>query len=106
MISNSNAKVYLQLKKVVMTPPMIGAETSASPAIIPRVAKAIVRFLPEYVPLIIETMAGSINAPAIPLIADHPTKNIITFELIAAVNAPIPKSAAPIENSFFLPTMS
>ena len=63
---NSNAKVYLQLKKVVMIPPRSGAKVSASPATIPKVAKAIVRFLPEYVPLIIETMAGSINAAAIP----------------------------------------
>ena len=103
---NSNAKVYLQLKKVVISPPRSGAKISASPAITPRVAKAIVRFLPEYIPLIIETMAGSINAAATPLIAAHPTKNIVTLELNTAANIPIPKSAAPITNSFFLPTMS
>ena len=30
---NSNAKVYLQLKKVVISPPRSGAKISASPAI-------------------------------------------------------------------------
>jgi hypothetical protein len=42
----------------------------------PTIAKATVRLSPEYVPLIMETVAGIINAPATPSITAHPINNI------------------------------
>ena len=89
-ISNSHPNPYLQLKNVVMTPPKSGPIAAATAPITPTIAKATVRFSPEYVPLIMEMVAGSINAPAIPSITDHPINNIKALELIAAVNVPRP----------------
>ena len=89
-IINSHANPYLQLKNVVMTPPKSGPIAAAIAPITPTIARATVRFSPEYVPLMMETVAGIINAPAIPSITDHPINNIVALELIAAVNVPTP----------------
>ena len=37
-----------------------------------------------------ETVAGIINAPAIPSITAHPINNTVSLGLIAAVNVPTP----------------
>ena len=89
-IINSHANPYLQLKNVVITPPNSGPIAAAIPPITPAIAKAIVRFSPEYVPLIIERVAGSINAPATPSITAHPINNITALGLIEATIVPIP----------------
>ena len=105
-IINSNANPYLQLRNVVMIPPKSGPIAAAIATITLSIAKANVRLSQEYVPLIMEMMAGSINAPATPSTTAYPTNSIVAFKLMAAVNVPTPYSAAPIKNSFFLPTMS
>ena len=89
-ITNSHANPYLQLRNVVITPPKSGPTAAALAPITPTIAKATVRFSPEYVPLIMETVAGNINAPATPSIAAQPINNIRALELIAAVNVPRP----------------
>ena len=89
-IINSDANPYFQLKNVVMTPPKSGPIAAAIAPMTPMIAKANVRFSPWYVPLIMETVAGIINAPATPSITAHPINNMVELELIAAVNVPIP----------------
>ena len=89
-IINSHANPDLQLKNVVMTPPKSGPIADASAPITLTTASPIVRLSPEYVPLTMETVAGSINAPARPSITAHPINNIVVLELIAAINVPIP----------------
>ena len=79
---NSHANPYLQLKNVVMTPPKSGPIAAATAPITPTIAKATVRFSPEYVPLIMEMVAGSINAPAIPSITDHPINTLKHLNLL------------------------
>ena len=68
----------------------VGIIAAATAPITPTIAKATVRFSPEYVPLIKETVAGNINAPAIPSMSDHPINNIVELVLTDAVNVPIP----------------
>ncbi len=89
-IINSHANPCLQLKNVVITPPKSGPIADATALIALTFARLIVRFSQEYVPLTMETVAGSINAPATPYITDHPINNITALELIAAINVPTP----------------
>ena len=79
MIINSLANPYLQLRNVVMIPPKSGPTAAESAAITLSIAKANVRLSPEYVPLIMEMVAGVIKAPAIPSITDYPINNIVSF---------------------------
>ena len=87
---NSTANPHLQLKNVVMTPPKSGPTAAEMETITLSIAKANVRFSPVYIPLIRETVAGVINAPAIPSINAHPINNTGVLQLIAAVNVPTP----------------
>ena len=87
---NSTANPHLQLKNVVMTPPNRGPTAAEMETITLSIAKANVRCSPEYIPLIKETVAGVINAPAIPSINAHPINKTGVLQLIAAVNVPIP----------------
>ena len=89
-IINSHANPYLQLKNVVIIPPKSGPIADATAPITPTIAKPVVCLSPEYVPLTMETVAGNINAPAIPSITAHPINNIVSLELIAAIDVPIP----------------
>ena len=89
-IINSNANPYLQLRNVVMIPPKSGPIAAAIATITLSIARAYVRLSPEYVPLIMEMVAGSINAPAIPSTTAHPINKTGALQLIAAVNVPIP----------------
>ena len=89
-IINSHANPYLQLRNVVMIPPKRSPIAAESATITISIVKANVRLLPEYVPLIIETVAGVISAPAIPSITSHPINSIVSLELIAAMVVPIP----------------
>ena len=78
-ISSSLANPYLQLRNVVIIPPKSGPTAAESAAITLSIAKANVRLSPEYVPLIMETVAGVINAPARPSITAHPINNIVSL---------------------------
>ena len=78
-IINSHANPYLQLRNVVMIPPNIGPTAAESATITLSIAKANVRLSPEYVPLIMETVAGVINAPAKPSITAQPINNIVSL---------------------------
>ena len=75
---------------MVTTPPNNGPIAAAIPTIALEIARAVVRIWPSYVPLMIDIVAGVINAPPIPSNSDHPIKSIIAFWLIEAMNAPKP----------------
>ena len=76
---NSHANPYLQERNVVMIPPKSGPIAAESATITLSIAKANVRFSPEYVPLTMETVAGVINAPATPSITAHPINSIVSL---------------------------
>ena len=78
-INNSSTNPNLQLKNVVTTPPNNGPMAAAIPAIALLIARAKVRLLSLYVPLIMEIVAGVINAPPNPSSKDHPINNVVAF---------------------------
>lgn len=78
-INSSSMNPTLQLKNVVTTPPNNGPIAAAIPAIALLIARAKVRLSSLYVPLIMEIVAGVINAPPNPSSRDHPINKVIAF---------------------------
>ena len=75
---------------MVKNPPIRGPTAAPTLATAVHIPSANARFLPVYVPVMIEAVAGVINAAPIPSNIDQPIRSMVALMLKAATVVPTP----------------